>query len=175
VLLCVEILRLPALDHVMPKALAHENTYGSPANALWLTNGCVQLLLIWTLFNRSTYTNLVYLATSLILLPYLWSAGYQVLLAARGETYEHGAGRARDLTIGLVALVYAGWLVYAGGWQYLLVAALFYLVGTACFVWARRENGLPVFTRPEWVVVAVVALTSVVAVAMLATGNLSVI
>jgi len=175
VLLCVEILRLPALEHVMPKALAHENEHGSPTYALWLTNGCVQVLLLWTLFNESTYTNLVYLATSLILLPYLWSAGYQVLLAARGETYGHGAGRTRDLTIGLVGLVYAGWLVYAGGWQYLVVAALFYLVGTAFFVWARRENRLPVFTTPEWVAVAVVVLTSVVAVAMLATGNLSVL
>ncbi len=175
VMLCVEILRLPALDHVMPKALARENSHGAPATALWLTNACVQLLLLWTLVNDSTYTNLVYLATSLILLPYLWSAGYQVLLAARGETYEHGAGRSRDLIVGFVGLVYACWLVYAGGWQYLLVAALFYLVGTGFYVWARRESRLPVFTAPERVVAGVVALTSAAAVAMLATGNLSVL
>ncbi len=56
---------------------------------------------MWTLLNESTYTNLVYLATSLILLPYLWSAAYQVLLAVRGETYEYGHGRARDLVIGV--------------------------------------------------------------------------
>ena len=52
-----------------------------------------------------------------------------MLLAVRGETYESGHGRARDLIIGVVALGYAVWLVYAGGWQYLLVAAMFYLVG----------------------------------------------
>ena len=52
-----------------------------------------------------------------------------MLLAVRGETYESGHGRARDLVIGVVALGYAVWLVYAGGWQYLLVAAMFYLVG----------------------------------------------
>ena len=148
-LLCVEILRLPALEHVMPKALAKENAHGAPANALWLTNLCVQALLLWTLANASTYTNLVYLATSLILLPYLWSAAYQVLLAVRGETYESGHGRTRDLIIGVVALGYAVWLVYAGGWQYLLVAALFYLVGTALYLWARRESRLPAFTKPE--------------------------
>jgi arginine:ornithine antiporter/lysine permease len=175
VLLCVEILRLPALEHVMPKALAKENSRGAPATALWVTNVCVQALLLWTLANASTYTNLVYLATSLILLPYLWSAAYQVLLAVRGETYEPGRGRARDLVIGVVALGYAVWLVYAGGWQYLLVAAMFYLVGTAGYLWARRESRLPAFTRPEMVVVAVVALTSIVAVAMMATGNLAVL
>lgn len=175
VMLCVEILRLPALEHVMPRALAHENSHGAPSTALWLTNGCVQLLLLWTLVNESTYTNLVYLATSLILLPYLWSAGYQVLLAARGETYEHGGRRGRDLAIGSVALVYACWLVYAGGLEYLLVAALFYLVGTGFYVWARRESALRVFTAPERAVAGVVALASAVAVTMLATGSLSVL
>ena len=72
-------------------------------------------------------------------------------------------------------LGYAVWLVYAGGWQYLLVAAMFYLVGTALYLWARRESRLPAFTKPELVVVAVVALTSVAAVALMATGNLSVL
>ena len=93
----------------------------------------------------------------------------------RGETYESGHGRTRDLIIGVVALGYAVWLVYAGGWQYLLIAALFYLAGTALYIWARRESRLPAFTKPELVVVAVVALTSVVAVVLMATGNLSVL
>ena len=175
VLLCVEILRLPALENVMPKALAKENAHGAPATALWLTNLCVQALLLWTLANSSTYTNLVFLATSLILLPYLWSAAYQVLLAVRGETYESGHGRMRDLIIGAVALGYAVWLVYAGGLQYLLIAAVFYLVGTAAYIWARKESRLPTFTKGELVVFGVVALTSAVAIAMLVTGNLAVL
>ena len=175
VMLCAEILRLPALENVMPKALARENAHGAPANALWLTNVCVQVMLLWTLANESTYLNLVLLATSLILLPYLWSAAYQVLLAVRGETYESGHGRTRDLIVGVIALGYAVWLVYAGGWQYLLIAALFYLAGTALYLWARRESRLPAFMMPEWVAVAVVALASVAAVALMATGNLSVL
>lgn len=175
VMLCAEILRLPAIDGVMPKALARENSHGAPANALWLTNICVQALLLWTLANDSTYLNLILLATSLILLPYLWSAGYQVLLAVRGETYQDGHGRSRDLLIGALGLVYAVWLVYAGGWQYLLVAAVFYLVGTALYVWARRERRMPVFSKPEAIIVSVVAVTAIVAVAMMATGQLAVL
>ncbi len=54
-----------------------ENSRGAPANALWLTNLCVQAMLLWTLANESTYLNLILLATSLILLPYLWSAAYR--------------------------------------------------------------------------------------------------
>ena len=79
-------------------------------------------MLLWTLVNENTYTDLIYLATSLILLPYLWSAAFQVKLAVTGETYADGHGRTRDLLVGGVALGYAVWLVYAGGWQYLLIA-----------------------------------------------------
>lgn len=171
VLLAVEILRLPAQDHVLPAALGRENQHGAPATALWLTNACVQAMLLWTLVNDSTYTDLVYLATSLILLPYLWSAAYQVKIAAAGEAYTGGRGRGRDLAIGTVALAYAVWLVYAGGWEYVLVAGLFYLLGTALFVWARREDGRPVFAgaTEKWLV-ALVALLSVVAVVGLVRG-----
>ena len=174
VLLSVEILRLPAQQGVLPKALGRENAHGSPAAALWLTNVCVQAMLVWTLFNSSTYTQLIYLASSLILLPYLWSAAYQVMLAVRGETYEGGRGRNRDLAVGGVALAYAVWLVYAGGWQYILVAGLFYLVGTALFVWARKETKQVVFTAVEKVLVGVVAILSVVAVVGLVQGFVSV-
>ena len=174
VLLSVEILRLPARDHVLPGVLAHENRHGAPAVALWLTSLCVQAMLVWTLFNSSTYTDLIYLATSLILLPYLWSAAYQVMLAVRGESYEDGRGRTRDLLVGLVALAYAVWLVYAGGWQYVLVAGLFYLVGTAFYAWARRESRLTMFTGAEKLLVGLVTALSVAAVIGFAQGFVSI-
>jgi arginine:ornithine antiporter/lysine permease len=174
VLLSVEILRLPARDHVLPGVLAKENAHGAPHVALWLTAFCVQAMLVWTLFNDSTYTDLIYLATSLILLPYLWSAAYQVMLAVRGETYEHGDARTRDLLIGLLALAYAVWLVYAGGWEYVLVAGLFYLVGTAFYVWARKESREIVFTAVEKVLVGVVLALSVAAVIGFIQGFVSV-
>lgn len=174
VLLCAEILRVPAQEGVMPEALGRENANGSPAAALWLTNGCVQVVLILTLFAESTYLGLVLLATSLILLPYLWSAAYQVLLAVRGETYENGAGRTKDLVIGGIALIYAIWLVYAGGLEYLLTAALLYLIGTALFVWARREKNLQLFTEAEWIIFGVVALAGVIGLIMISNGSISV-
>lgn len=174
VMLCAEIMQLPALDHVMPSFLARENAHHSPAGALWLTNGCIQVVLILTLFAESTYLGLVLLATSLILLPYLWSAAYQVLLAVRGETYGNGSGRSRDLLIGGVALIYAIWLVYAGGVEYLLTGAVAYFLGTILFVWARRENGLRVFTTTEWVIFGIVAAAAVFGLYEMVTGDIDV-
>ncbi len=161
VMLCAEILRIPAQQAVLPETFARENAHGSPASALWLTNACIQVVLILTLFAESTYLELVLLATSLILLPYLWSAAYQVLLAVRGETYGNGEGRTKDLVIGAIALIYAIWLVIAGGLEYLLTAAVFYLVGTILYVWARREKNQPIFTTVEWIIFGVVAVAAV--------------
>lgn len=174
VMLCAEILRIPANDAVMPEMFGRENSHGSPAAALWLTNGCIQVVLILTLFAESTYLGLVLLATSLILLPYLWSAAYQVLLAARGETYANGRGRTKDLVIGGVALVYAIWLVYAGGLEYLLTGAVAYFIGSVLFVWARREKSLEIFTKVEWVIFGVVAVAAAVGIFEIASGNIKV-
>ncbi len=91
VLLCAEILFAAAKDHTMPAFLRKENANHAPVNALWLTNAMVQVFLIITLFSASTYLSLIYLATSMILVPYLWSAAYALLLAVRGETYEQAA------------------------------------------------------------------------------------
>jgi arginine:ornithine antiporter/lysine permease len=159
---------------VLPSALGRENKHGSPATALWLTNLCIQAMLFWTLVNENTYTDLVYLATSLILLPYLWSAAYQLKLTLTGESYGDGRGRTRDLAIGSVGLAYAVWLVYAGGWEYVLVAGLFYLAGTALFVWARKESRKPLFTAVETVLVGVVAVLAIVAVIGFAQGFVTV-
>lgn len=174
VMLCAEIMQVPALDHVMPSFLAKENSHHAPAGALWLTNGCIQVVLILTLFADSTYLALVLLATALILLPYLWSAAYQVLLAVRGETYENGEGRTRDLVIGGIALIYAIWLVYAGGVEYLLTGAVAYFIGTVLFVWARKEKSLKIFTSTEWFIFGTVALAAIFGLYQIINGDIEV-
>ncbi|WP_260956864.1 arginine-ornithine antiporter [Pseudomonas citri] len=174
VLLCAEIMFAAAKDHTMPAFLRRENANHVPANALWLTNAMVQLFLIITLFSASTYLSLIYLATSMILVPYLWSAAYAVLLAVRGETYENAlAERRKDLAIGAIALVYAMWLLYAGGVKYLLLSALLYAPGAILFAKAKREVGKPVFTTLEKLIFAAVIAGALVAAYGLYDGFLT--
>ncbi|MDE1164805.1 MAG: arginine-ornithine antiporter [Pseudomonas sp.] len=173
VLLSAEIMYAAAHDQTMPRFLAKENAKGVPVNALWLSNGTVQVFLIITLFAASTYTSLVYLAASMSLLPYLFSAGYAVLLAARGESYEQlWDQRRKDLVIGLLALIYSVWLVYAGGMVHLLLSALLYTPGVVLFIKARREQGKHVFTSAEKVVFAVLLVATIAAAYGLYAGYL---
>ncbi|HHJ1296495.1 arginine-ornithine antiporter [Pseudomonas sp. P1B16] len=174
VLLCAEIMFAAAKDHTMPEFLRRENANQVPANALWLTNAMVQIFLVITLFSSSTYLSLIYLATSMILVPYLWSAAYAFLLALRNETYEQAlAERKKDLFIGAIALLYAIWLLYAGGVKYLLLSALLYAPGAILFAKAKREVGQPVFTNVEKLIFAAVVVGALVAAYGLYDGFLT--
>ena len=173
-LLCAEILFASASDHTMPAFLRKENINKVPVNALWLSNGLIQLFLIITLFNDATYLKLLYLATSMILVPYFWSSAYALLLAARGETYENDAGqRNKDLLIALISTVYAVWLVYAAGVQYLLLSALLYAPGAILFAKAKRELGQAVFTGVEKLIFLGVLIGAGIAAYGLYAGFLS--
>ncbi len=174
VLLCAEIMFAAAKDHTMPEFLRKENANHVPVNALWLTNAMVQVFLIITLFSASTYLSLIYLATSMILVPYLWSAAYALLLAVRGESYEgFAAERRKDLIIGGIALIYAVWLLYAGGVKYLLLSALLYAPGAILFAKAKLELKQPVFTNVEKLIFAAVVVGAVVAAYGLYDGFLT--
>ena len=173
-LLCAEIIFAAARDHTMPAFLKQESARQVPANALWLTNAMVQIFLIITLFSASTYLSLIYLATSMILVPYLWSAAYAFLLAVRGETYEASPGeRRKDLLIGGIALIYAIWLLYAGGIQYLLLSALLYAPGAILFAKARREAGQIIFNNVEKLIFAAVVAGALIAAYGLYDGFLT--
>ena len=168
-LLAAETLFRPARDAVLPQALARENAHGVPAAALWLTNGLVQLFLILTLVSNATYLALITLATSMILVPYLFSALHALGSASRFTGYEAGesAKRGRDLLLAVLASGYCLWLLYAAGLKYLLLAALLYAPGALLYAWARRERALVTFKGFEWLVlVALLALAAIAGVSL---------
>lgn len=174
-LLSSETLYMAARDGAAPRWLAGENARAVPASALWLTSGAVQAFLLITLWSESTYLSLVNLGTSMILLPYAWAALYGLKLAWRGQAYRGSPQwlRRRDLAVAGVALLYALWLVYAGGLKYLLLSALLYAPGALLYAWARRGHGRALFARAEWLGFAALLALAVLAALGLQRGWLS--
>ncbi|NPS70896.1 amino acid permease, partial [Pseudomonas aeruginosa] len=177
---CAEIMFAAAKDHTMPEFLRRENANQVPANALWLTNICVQVFLVVVFFTSGDpdgmdpYTKMLLLATSMILIPYFWSAAYGLLLTLKGETYENDAReRSKDLVIAGIAVAYAVWLLYAGGLKYLLLSALLYAPGAILFAKAKHEVGQPIFTGIEKLIFAAVVIGALVAAYGLYDGFLT--
>ncbi|QAT40445.1 arginine-ornithine antiporter [Clostridium sp. JN-9] len=173
-MLAGEIPYVAAKDGAMPKLFAKENVHGSPVNSLWITNGLVEISLIVTLFSSSTYQALYTMATSAILVPYLFSALYGLKLTITGETYDtNPAGRGKDLFLGIVSSIYATWLIYAAGMQYMLMVTILYSVGIFVFVRAKKERNEKVFLSYEKVIAVINVILAVIAVVMIAMGKLS--
>ena len=97
-----------------------------------------------------------------------------VLLAWRGESYEGQAGlRRKDLLVAALALLYAVWLLYAGGLKYLLLSALLYAPGVILFARAKHEQGQTLFTTWEKLIFAAVLAGAALAAYLLYSGLLS--
>lgn len=175
ILLCGETMQVPASDGTMPQALGRLNKNGAPANALWVTNILTQLILIGSFFSEDIYLAMATLAAALILIPYLLSALYALLITVRGEGYDHEPrARTRDLLISIVATAYGIWLLVAAGASNLALTALLYLPGVFVYIWAKRERGeRKYFKAYEWAIVAIFALVAVYAITQMASGNLS--
>ena len=177
-LLAAESLFTPAKGGVMPTALTRLNSNGVPANALWLTNGMVQLFLILTLVSKASYLALISLSTAMILVPYLFSAVYGVKVAWSQEKRAQAA--IKNIAqcdyikpVAVIAALYCLWLLYAAGVKYLLLSALLYAPGALVYFWAKRQRHERAFTTTEWVILAVLAALALVAAYLLATQKIT--
>ncbi|WP_431274876.1 basic amino acid/polyamine antiporter [Variovorax ureilyticus] len=174
-LICAEVMFTAAKTEDMPAVFARENANKVPANALWLTNVIVQLIVITTYWSRDAFALMLNLTSSMSLIPYLFVAAYGVLLSKRGESYQvRPQERGRDLFIAAAAALYTIFMIYAGGLKFILLAAILYAPGTVLYIWARRERGKQVFTPIDWVILIVVVIGAVVGLYGLATGAITI-
>lgn len=174
ILLATEILRIPSLDGVIPERIGRLNSHGTPRIALWITNICVQIVLLWTAFSEKTYEFLILLASGVFLIPYTLVALFQLLSSFKPSAPDAQQVRKRDTVIGFLATIYGTWLIYAGGLQYFFGSITAYLVLTPLYVAARRESGhRGIFKPVEWAVLAFLIAGTMTFMWMLATGRAS--
>jgi arginine:ornithine antiporter/lysine permease len=81
----------------------------------------------------------------------------------------------KDVIVGLVASVYAVWLVYAAGLDYLVLTMLLYAPGIILYKWTKKENKVttPDTGLDKGLMVLFVVL-AVYAVFGLATGRITI-
>ena len=173
-LMAAEVLYIPATYDDMPRFLKRENKAQAPIMALILSSSFVQLMIVVVLFAEDALNFMLDLCTSLALIPYLLSAAYAFKLAVTKETYENDSSRTRELIVGVAAVVYTLFLVFAAGPKFLLVSCIVYAPGTVLYVIARRENALRVFRPWELALCGVIVAGAIIGVIALATGAITI-
>lgn len=172
-ILAAEIPFVAAKDGLMPSFFAKENKQGSPVHSLFMTNVLVQIALLITMFSSSTYQVLYSIASSAILIPYLFSGLYAWKLVATGETYtENPAGRSKDYVFAVISTIYAAWLVYAAGLKYILLVTILYAMGIAVFMKVKSEHNQKIFDNFEKIIALFFAVAGIAALVMMATGGI---
>ncbi|MCT1756307.1 arginine-ornithine antiporter [Staphylococcus haemolyticus] len=168
-LLAGELPFIVAKDGLFPKWFAKENKNKAPINALLITNILVQIFLISMLFTDSAYQFAFSLASSAILIPYMFSAFYQLKY-----TIEHkGHATVKQWAIGIIASIYAIWLVYAAGIDYLLLTMLLYIPGLFVYRFVQRNNH-KALTKGDYILFAVIIILAIIGIIRLAMGSVSV-
>lgn len=173
-LMAAEILYLPAKSDDMPKFLSRENSNGAPVNALVMAAGLVQLLLVLLVFSDNALDFMLDLTAALALIPYLLAAGYALKLAITRETYSDGKSLVPDMVIAAVATFYTLFLVYAAGWDHLLLSCILYAPGALLYRMARKQRGLQVFTPAEAALFGVIVLGAIGGISGLITGAIQI-
>ncbi|WP_243096065.1 arginine-ornithine antiporter [Staphylococcus capitis] len=168
-LLAGELPFIVAKDGLFPKWFAKENENGAPVNALLITNILVQIFLISMLFTDSAYQFAFSLASSAILYPYMFSAFYQVKYTI--EHKQHATPK--QWTIGILASLYAVWLVYAAGFDYLLLTMLLYIPGLIVYSIVQKNNQTRL-TRIDYIFFAIIIILSIVGLIRLCSGAINV-
>ncbi|SNU01012.1 arginine:ornithine antiporter, APA family [Ruaniaceae bacterium KH17] len=155
-LMCAEILSSTGKAGAFPAAWGEEPREGVPRTAILITSGVLQVALFAVHAMGHGYYNIILMSGSMMLVPYLFSAGYAVTLALRDKRAGRSGGVILAVTI--VSTIYALWLLFAGGLEYLLMSSIFYAVGVGIHWWTRRKKGLVAFAGWE----AAIAITIVV-------------
>lgn len=161
-----------AKQGAFPKFFIKENKNGAPVNSLLFTNVLIQLFLFTFLISSRAYNFAFSLASSAILIPYAFTAFYQLKLSLM-ETSDTKR-RNQNIFIGIVASIYAIWLIYAGGVDYLLLTMLLYAPGIIIYAWVQKENKEKIFTKSEWIAAAIIVLLFILAVIQIANGSIDI-
>ena len=162
---------------MFPKFLAKENRFHAAAPSLVISSLVMQGTLFIVLFAHNAWLWLVDITGVMILPPYLASALFLTLYAYRpGYVATHSEGRKSAIITGLLAAVYATWLLYAAGPEFLLMSTIIFAIGIPVFWYAKREHfpHKAAFSKGERVAVGVLGAVAVVALVLFAKGIVTV-
>lgn len=175
-LLCAQVPYTAAQVKILPKSFLKENKQETPIYALLISSVIMQVFMIMVAMAKSVYDAAIDI-TGVMILPAYFFCGLYMLKATfmKGELNTTNKNTIMGYRlVGLLSSVFCLWLIYAGGLLLLLITSIFYLAGLYFYIVARKQNMAPgekAFTKGELWLAILIAVCSVVAAILLATGK----
>ena len=139
-IMVVEIPYQAAKDGTFPQIFAHENRNGAPDVSLFVTSFLMQLAMIFVFFANNAWNTMLSITAVMILPPYLASTAYLWKICAQDKYPKTAAaGKMFALVCGIAGTLYALWMIYAAGLNYLAMAFWFMALGILVYCKARKD------------------------------------
>ncbi len=166
-----------AKDGTFPRFFGRENENGSPSTSLWVSSILMQLAMLMVYFSNDAWNTMLSITGVMVLPPYLASTAYLWKISKNKTLFSQnkniGTSLTKALISGVLGSIFAVWLIYAAGLEYLLMSVIFLALGIPVFVWARRERGQVAFTKGEAIVAMCVSAVAVLAIALMLNGTIN--
>ncbi len=162
-----QIPQAAAENGTFPKEFTKENAAQAPSVSLYVTSSLMQVFMLMVYFSGNAWNTMLSITSVMVLPAYFASAMYLWKLC---EDHEYPTGfyirRSAALLSSVLGSVYALWLIYAAGLNYLLMALIFMALGIPVFVYARRQNAPhePAFTTGERFAAGVLVVAALFAI-----------
>ena len=158
---------------VFPAFLSRENAHHAAAPSLWVSSIVMQVMMFVVLFAQDAWIWLISITGVMVLPPYLASTAFLWKYASRsGDKNGDSKARTRQIWTGVLGTVYAVWLLYAAGPQFLLMSTILFVLGLPVFWYAQRERdpAAASFTGAELIAAVVLVAAAVTALVLFAKG-----
>lgn len=139
-MITAQIPQAAAENGTFPKQFATENKYGAPSVSLLVTSILMQLFIFMVYFSNDAWNTMLSITGVMVLPAYFSSCAYLWKICEDGDYPQNIAiKRSTALFSGIIGSLYALWLIYAAGLNYLLMAVIFMAAGIPVFIWSRRQ------------------------------------
>ena len=128
-----------AQNGTFPKRFATENSKGAPSFSLWITSSLMQLAMLLVYFSNNAWNTMLSITGVMVLPAYLFSCLY--LWKICEDERISGVSRWSARLTGIFGSIYAIWLIYAAGLNYMLMAIVFIAAGLPVYLWAKADKG----------------------------------
>lgn len=162
-LLAAEVPNLAAKDKIFPAWFGKDNKNGAPVNSAFVTFLIIQAFFITLLFTDKAYKFAFSLSSSAILLPYAFSAFYQLKYSKQQKLPM------KQVVIGGIASVYSIWLIYAAGVEYLLLTMMLFFPGIFVYRFVQKKHDR-VITNIDKMIFVGLGIFSMIGIYYLSSG-----
>ncbi len=127
-----------AQNGTFPQRFASENANGAPCFSLFATSVLMQLAMLLVYFSNNAWNTMLSITGVMVLPAYLFSCLY--LWKICEDEQVSGISRWSARLTGILGSIYAIWLIYAAGLNYLLMAVVFIAAGLPVYLLTKSAN-----------------------------------